>query len=39
VRRAGNRLRINAQLIDALSGTRLWSESYDREFVDVFEVQ
>jgi TolB-like protein len=39
VRRAGNRLRINAQLIDALSGTRLWSQSYDRELVDVFEVQ
>jgi len=39
VRRAGNRLRITAQLIDAKSGTHLWAERYDRDMTDVFEVQ
>jgi len=39
VRRAGNRLRVTAQLIAAADGTHLWSERYDRELTDVFEIQ
>jgi len=39
VRRAGDRVRINAQLIDATTGGHLWAERYDREAADVFEVQ
>ncbi|HSB10871.1 MAG TPA: protein kinase [Blastocatellia bacterium] len=39
LRRAGNRLRITAQLIDAGSGYQLWSERYDRVMEDVFAVQ
>ena len=39
VRRAGNRLRVNAQLINAADGYYLWSERYDRTMDDVFEVQ
>lgn len=39
IRRAGNRLRITAQLVDASTGFPLWSERYDRELKDVFEVQ
>jgi TolB-like protein/TPR repeat protein len=39
VRKAGNRLRITAQLIDAQSQGHLWAQSYDRELDDVFEVQ
>jgi len=39
VRRAGNRLRITAQLIHASDGTHLWSERYDRELSDIFAVQ
>lgn len=39
LRRAGNRLRINAQLIDAATGFPAWSERYDREMSDIFEVQ
>jgi TolB-like protein/DNA-binding winged helix-turn-helix (wHTH) protein/Tfp pilus assembly protein PilF len=39
VRRAGNRLRITAQLIDVNDGHHLWSERYDREMTDVIEVQ
>ncbi len=39
VRKSGNQLRITAQLIDAGSGHHLWSERYDREMKDVFEVQ
>ncbi len=39
VRRAGNRLRINAQLVDTSTDFPLWSERYDREMKDVFEVQ
>jgi adenylate cyclase len=39
VRRAGNRVRITAQLIDAASGHHLWADRYDRELADVFEVQ
>jgi non-specific serine/threonine protein kinase len=39
LRRAGNRLRINAQLVDTRTDFQLWSERYDREMADVFEVQ
>ncbi len=39
VRKAGDRLRITAQLIDADDGTHLWSESYDRTMDDVFAIQ
>jgi eukaryotic-like serine/threonine-protein kinase len=39
VRRAGNRIRITAQLIDAEDGSHLWSERYDREMADVFAIQ
>jgi non-specific serine/threonine protein kinase len=39
LRRAGTRLRINAQLIDTHTDFPLWSERYDREMKDVFEVQ
>ncbi len=39
IRRGGNRIRINAQLVDAESDSLLWSERYDREMADVFEVQ
>jgi TolB-like protein len=39
VRKADNRLRITAQLIDAADGTHLWSESYDRTMDDVFAIQ
>ena len=39
VRRAGNRVRINAQLIDAATGAHLWAERYDRDLDDIFEVQ
>jgi serine/threonine-protein kinase len=39
VRRAGARLRITVQLVNAADGYQLWSERYDREMTDVFEVQ
>jgi adenylate cyclase len=39
VRRAGNRVRINAQMIDGASGGHLWAERYDRDLSDIFEVQ
>jgi len=39
VRRAGTRVRITAQLIDASDGYHMWSEKYDREIEDVFAVQ
>jgi tetratricopeptide (TPR) repeat protein len=39
VRRAGNRLRITAQLNDAGTGVHIWSERYDRLFDDIFAVQ
>ncbi len=39
VRRAGNRVRVTAQLVDALQGFQLWSERYDRQLEDIFEVQ
>jgi adenylate cyclase len=39
VRKAGSRLRVTTQLIDAVSGHHLWAERYDREASDVFAVQ
>jgi len=39
LRRAGNRLRITTQLVDTQTDFPLWSERYDREMKDVFEVQ
>jgi len=39
VRRAGDRLRVAAQLIDARTGYHLWSDEYDRRLKDVFAVQ
>ena len=39
VRKAGNRLRITAQLIDAITGNHIWAERYDREVADIFAVQ
>jgi TolB-like protein len=39
VRRAGNHLRITAQLIKVADGFHLWSERYDREMTDVFAIQ
>ena len=39
VRRAGNRLRITAQLVETRTGRSVWAERYDREMKDVFEVQ
>jgi adenylate cyclase len=39
VRRAGDKIRITAQLIDALTGNHIWAERYDRELKDVFSVQ
>lgn len=39
VRKAGNRLRITAQLVKAADGYHLWSETYDREQTDIFAIQ
>jgi adenylate cyclase len=39
VRKAGNRVRITAQLIDAATGNHLWAERYDRDLEDIFAVQ
>ncbi len=39
VRKAGNRVRITAQLICAADGYHIWSENYDRNLTDIFEVQ
>ncbi len=39
VRRAGNRLRITAQLVETRGGHSVWAERFDREMKDVFEVQ
>jgi TolB-like protein/DNA-binding winged helix-turn-helix (wHTH) protein/Tfp pilus assembly protein PilF len=39
VRRSGNHLRVSTQLIRADSGQRLWSETFDREFKDIFTIQ
>ena len=39
VRKAGNRIRVTAQLIDAMTGHHIWAERYDRELNDIFAVQ
>ena len=39
IRRAGKRVRITAQLIDAATSTHLWADRYDRDLTDIFEVQ
>ncbi len=39
VRKAGNRLRVSAQLVSVTNGYQLWSERYDRELEDVFAIQ
>jgi TolB-like protein/DNA-binding winged helix-turn-helix (wHTH) protein len=39
VRSAGKEIRITAQLIDAADGTHLWSQTYDRRFTDLFQLQ
>ena len=39
VRKAGNRVRVTAQLIDVTTDTHLWSETYDRELEDIFAIQ
>ena len=39
VQRSGDRIRITAQLIDALTGNHLWAKSYDRDLKDIFALQ
>lgn len=39
VRKSGNRVRITAQLVDSAAGFHLWSESFDRELKDIFQIQ
>jgi TolB-like protein/class 3 adenylate cyclase len=39
VQRAGNRIRVNAQLIDARTDAHLWAQTYDRDLADVFAIQ
>ena len=39
VRRAGDKVRVTAQLIDTRTNTQLWAESYDRDVADVFAIQ
>src|SRR6266404_701819 len=39
VQRSGNRVRVNAQLIDARNDAHLWAETYDRNLADVFAIQ
>jgi len=39
VRKAGGRVRINAQLIDGTTGKHLWAQRYDRDLTDIFEIQ
>src|SRR5215469_14264740 len=39
VRRGGNRVRITAQLVDAVTGNHLWAERYDRDLTDIFAIQ
>ncbi|MEO6114182.1 MAG: TIR domain-containing protein [Sphingomicrobium sp.] len=39
VRKAGNRVRITAQLIDGAAGDHVWADRYDRELDDIFEIQ
>ena len=39
IRKAGNRVRVNAQLLEGTSGNHIWAEKFDRELKDIFEVQ
>jgi adenylate cyclase len=39
VRKAGNRIRVTAQLIDATTGLHVWADRYDREMQDIFDLQ
>ena len=39
VRKAGNRVRVTVQLIDAETDAHIWAEKYDRDLEDIFEVQ
>jgi adenylate cyclase len=39
VRKSGNRVRITAQLINAVDGFHIWSETYDRDLTDIFRIQ
>jgi TolB-like protein len=39
VRKAGNRVRVSAQLVDATSGQSVWAKTYDRDLTDIFAVQ
>jgi adenylate cyclase len=39
VRKAGDRVRITAQLVDAITGNHLWAERYDRDLIDIFALQ
>ena len=39
VQRSGNRLRVNAQLVDARTGVQTWAEHYDREVADLFAIE
>jgi adenylate cyclase len=39
VRRAGNRVRVTVQLVDSASGNHIWAERYDRDFIDIFDLQ
>ena len=39
VRKAGNRVRITAQLIDGKAGDHIWADRYDRDLTDIFEIQ
>jgi TolB-like protein/DNA-binding winged helix-turn-helix (wHTH) protein/Flp pilus assembly protein TadD len=39
VRSAGERIRVNARLVDAQTGFEIWSQSYDRQFTDIFKLQ
>src|SRR5207247_8804560 len=39
IQRAGNRIRLNAQLIDARTDAHLWAQTYDRDLADEFSIQ
>ncbi len=39
VQRAANKIRVNAQLIDARTDAHLWAQTYDRDLADVFAIQ
>ncbi len=39
VRKAGGRIRVTAQLIDAISGSHIWADRFDRNLIDIFDLQ